>query len=348
MTLTLDLEAHFYTQAAFDYLQQRTQYPRMVKEKEPGTFNLRFTEQVSLFQNQHFIEILCDLGTKRLEQMDKAGLDMQVLSFSSPGIDEFDPDHLAAGSMAGELNDLLFETIKEHPARFRGFAALSPYHVAQSVKELERATNQLGFSGWLAHSNFGENKYLDDKLYWPLLEAAESLNIPIYLHPTAPLMAPFGKYGFSLAGPALGFQFDVSLCLLRMIYAGVFDAFPRLKIILGHLGETLPFLIPDRIDWAYVNPNISILPGFIQERPSIKKTPSEVILDNVYVTTSGRFSKDALQFVLKVMGENHVMLATDYPYEDLTLSMNFIRQCGLPETVLDKICSENAKRLGIC
>lgn len=348
MTLTLDLEAHFYTQAAFDYLQQRTQYPRMVKRNEPGTFNLRFTEQVSLFQDQHFIEILCDLGSKRLEQMDQAGLDIQVLSFSSPGIDEFDPDHHAANTMAHELNDLLFETIKKYPTRFRGFTALSPYNVPQSVKELERTINQLGFSGWLAHSNFGEDKYLDDKQYWPLLEAAESLNIPIYLHPTAPLMTPFGKYGFSLAGPALGFQFDASLCLLRMIYAGVFDAFPRLKIILGHLGETLPFLIPDRIDWAYVNPNISILPGFIQERPSIKKMPSEVILDNVYVTTSGRFSKDTLEFVLKVMGENHVMLATDYPYEDLTQSMNFIRHCELSETVLHKICSENAKQLGIC
>jgi predicted TIM-barrel fold metal-dependent hydrolase len=347
MTLTLDLEAHFYTQAAFEYLQGRTLYPRMVKEKEPESFNLCFTEHVSLFQNQNFIDILCDLGTNRIESMDKAGLDIQVLSFSSPGIDEFDPDYQTAGTMAQELNDLLFETTKKYPTRFKGFATLSPYQVTKSVKELERAIKELGFVGWLAHSNFGEDKYLDDQQYWPLLEAAESLGIPIYLHPTAPLMHAFGKYGFSLAGPALGFQFDASLCLLRMIYAGVFDSFPRLKIILGHLGETIPFLVPDRIDWAYSNPNISILPGFIKQRPSIKKTPSEVILENVYVTTSGRFSQNTLEFVLKVMGENHVMLATDYPYEDLSQSMNFIRNCEFPEQLLQKICSGNAKQLGI-
>lgn len=345
--LTIDLEAHYYTKAAFDYLAQRTQYPRLVSEHAPGTYNLRFTEDISLFQDQQFIETLCDLGDKRIQAMNKAGLDVQVLSFSSPGIDEFDPDHAAASSMATQLNDLLFETIQKHPDRFMGFAAVSPYTVDASVKELERAINQLGFVGWLAHSNFGENHYLDDKMYWPLLEAAEALAIPIYLHPTTPLNKEFGKYGFSLAGPALGFQFDTSLCLMRMIYAGVFDAFPKLNIILGHLGETLPFLVPDRIDWPYSNPNISVLPGFIAQRPKIKKTPSEVILDNVYITTSGRFSKHALEFVLNVMGDDHVMLATDYPYESLNQSMEFIRGCGLPEKTLQKICSGNAKKLGI-
>ena len=347
MITTIDLEAHFYTQAAFNYLQQRTQFPLLVKENEPGTFNLRFTEYVTLFQNQDFIDILCDLGKKRIELMDKAGLDIQVLSFSSPGIDEIEPDYETAGTMARELNDLLFEAIKKHPDRFMGFATISPYDVPQSVKELERAISQLGFVGWLAHSNFGKDKYLDDQQYWPLLEAVESLNIPIYLHPTAPLMKEFGKYGFSLAGPALGFQFDASLCLMRMIYAGVFDKFPNLKIILGHLGETIPFLIPDRIDWPYVNPNISILSGFIKERPNIKKTPSEVILDNVYITTSGRFSKTVLDFVIKVMGENHIMLATDHPYEDLAQSMHFIRNSDLPVQILEKICFGNAADLGI-
>jgi len=279
--------------------------------------------------------------------MDEVGLDIQVLSFSSPGIDEFYPDIAAASSMATELNDVLFDAIKQHPSRFMGFAAISPYSVSHSVKELERCVNQLGFVGWLAHSNFGENDYLDDKKYWPLLEAAESLNIPIYLHPTTPLMKEFGKYGFSLAGPALGFQFDASLCLLRMIYAGVFDQFPNLTIILGHLGETLPFLVPDRIDWPYANPQISVIPGFIKQRPQIKKTPSEVILNNVYVTTSGRFSQDTLNYVLKVMGEDRVMLATDHPYESLSQSMTFIRNCNLSDQTLEKICSGNAIKLGI-
>jgi predicted TIM-barrel fold metal-dependent hydrolase len=344
---TIDLETHFYTKAAFDYLEKRTQFPLLVREKEPGAFNLRFTEQITLFQTQDFMDTLCDLGSKRIKLMDEAGLDIQVLSFSSPGIDEFDPDFTSTASMAIEINDLLHDTVKRHPKRFMGFATISPYSVPQSVKELERAITKLGFVGWLAHSNFGENQYLDDKIYWPLLEAAESLQIPIYLHPTTPLMKEFGKFGFALGGPPLGFQFDVSLCLLRMIYAGVFDQFPKLNIILGHLGETIPFLVPDRIDWAYINPNIAILPGFIKQRPAIKKMPSEVILDNVYVTTSGRFSKPALEFTLKVMGEDRVMLATDHPYEDLKQGMNFIRGCGLPDTIIQKICSGNAEKLGI-
>lgn len=344
---SIDLEAHFYTKAALEYLAKRKQCPQLVKEKEAGTFNLRFTDEISLFQTQGFLDTLCELGSARVDLMDKAGLDIQVLSFSTPGVDGFYPDHHAAGAMAIEINDVIYETMQRYPSRFMGFASLSPYDVPKSVNELERAIQKLGFVGWLAHSNFGDNKYLDDKIYWPLLEAAEALHIPIYLHPTAPLMKEFGKYGFALAGPPLGFQFDASLCLLRMIYAGVFDRFPNLTIILGHLGETIPFLVPDRIDWAYSNPHISKLPGFIKERPFIKKTPSEVILNNVYVTTSGRFSKETLEFTLKIMGEDHVLLATDYPYEDLEQSMNFIRECQFSNELMEKICCGNAERLGI-
>jgi len=317
MTTTIDFEAHFYTHAVFDYLSQRKEFPKFVKENEPNAYNLQFTDQIVLFQTTEFINILCDVGEKRIKAMDAAGLDVQVLSFSSPGIDELAPDYDRATTFATELNDLLFETVKRHPDRFMGFAAISPYDVKNSVKELERAITRLGFVGWLAHSNFGEGQYLDDRKYWPLLEAAEALNIPIYLHPTTPLMKEFGKFGFALGGPPLGFQSDVALCMLRMIYAGVFDEFPKLTIILGHMGETLPFLMPERIDWAYANPNISKLSGFIKERPSIQRTPSQVLLENMYVTTSGRFSKPLLEYVLKVMGEDRVMLATDYPYEDL-------------------------------
>jgi predicted TIM-barrel fold metal-dependent hydrolase len=207
---TIDLEAHFYTQAVFDYLQKRTDFPRLVKDEAPGTYSLRFTDQISLFQNTEFINILCNVGEDRIKAMDEAGIDIQVLSFSSPGIDEFTPHHQTASSFAVELNDIIFETIKKYPTRFRGFATIALYSSKNAIKELERAITQLGFVGWLAHSNFGEGKYFDDKQYWPLLEAAENLNTPIYLHPTTPLMKEFGKYGFALGGPPLGFQFDTA------------------------------------------------------------------------------------------------------------------------------------------
>ncbi|MES2217308.1 MAG: amidohydrolase family protein [Pseudomonadota bacterium] len=344
---TIDLEAHFYTQAAFDYLMTRKDFPKFVKEKEAGSYQLRFTDQITLFQNTEFIEILCDLGEKRIQAMDKAGLDMQVLSFSSPGVDEFDPDHQSAAHSATESNNLIFETVKRYPQRFKGFATIAPYDVAQGVKELERAIKELKFVGWLSHSNYGEGQYLDDKKYWPLLEAAQSLNIPIYLHPTTPLAPEFGKYGFALGGPPFGFQVDAALALLRMIYAGVFDQYPKLKIILGHMGETLPFLMPERIDWAFANPNVSKLPGFIKTRPAIKRTPNQVLMENVYITTSGRFSKPLLEYCLKVLGAEKIMLATDYPYENLQQSMDFIRGCGLEDKIFQQICSGNAKGLGM-
>lgn len=344
---SIDFEAHFYTKALLNYLKTRKQFPLLVEGSEPKSYSLRFTDTIALFQTQAFLDTLCDLGDNRIQAMDEAGLGVQVLSFSSPGIDEFYPDVDRATTFARELNDLLFETIKAHPMRFMGFAAISPYDVARSVQELERAITSLGFVGWLAHSNFGEGQYFDNQQYWPLLEAAEALSIPIYLHPTTPLMKEFGVYGFALGGPPLGFQVDVALCLLRMIYAGVFDRFPKLKIILGHMGETLPFLLPDRIDWAYANPNISTVPGFIKTRPSLQRTPSQVILENVYVTTSGRFSKPLLDYVIRIMGEDRIMLATDYPYEDLKQSMNFIMESGLPNEVLQKICFKNASAMGI-
>lgn len=343
---SIDFEAHFYTRAAFDYLSKRKNFPIFVKENEPDSYNLRFTEQIALFQSTAFLETLCDIGNKRIDAMDDAGLDVQILSFSSPGVDELDPDYKFATEFSIELNDILCETIKQYPSRFKGFSAIAPYDVPSAIKELERSITKLGFVGWLAHSNFGKDKYLDDKQYWPLLEAAESLNIPIYLHPTTPLAPEFGKYGFSLGGPPFGFQVDVALCLLRMIYAGVFDQFPKLTIILGHMGETLPFLMPDRIDWAFINPNISKQIGFVKERPRIKKTPSEILLNNVYITTSGRFSKPLLEYCLQVMGEDRILLATDYPYEDLQQSVNFVRGC-LSDDILLKICCENSKKLGI-
>ncbi|MEO8400300.1 MAG: amidohydrolase family protein [Gammaproteobacteria bacterium] len=344
---TIDLEAHFYTQAAFDYLAKQNSYPKLEKTNAPDSYNLYFTDAVILFQNTAFIDKLCNLGAERIKEMDAAGLDTQVLSFSSPGIDELDTDHAFSKSYAVELNNIIHETIKKYPRRFLGFATISPYDVTASVKELERSISKLGFVGWLAHSNFGVDKYLDDSKYWPLLEAAESLNIPIYLHPTAPLTTEFGKYGFSLAGPPLGFQCDAALCVLRMIYAGVFDRFPKLKIILGHMGEMLPFLMPERIDWAYANPQISSLPGFIKLRPQIQRSPNTVLEENFYVTTSGRFSKHLLEYTLKVMGEDRVLLATDYPYENLQQSMNFIRECGLTDKLYQKICFGNAESLGI-
>lgn len=343
---TIDFEAHFYNHATFHYLQNRKSYPNLIPAKDPGAYVIKFSEKVHLYHDQNFIDRLCDIGEERIKIMDQDGLDMQVLSFSTPGLDSFGSDDGVAISLTRQANDELADAIKRHPDRFKGFAAVAPNNVKEGVKELERAINQLGFVGWLTHSNFEDGRYLDDKKYWPLLEAAESLNIPIYLHPTVPPMEAFGKYGFSLAGPAMGFEFDVALCMLRMILAGVFDQFPKLTIILGHLGETMPFLL-ERLDYSWTNKGVARAPGFNKSRPNLKKLPSEILLENTYVSTSGRFNEKVLQFVVDVMGEDRMLLATDYPYESLSQSMDFIRTSQLSQTAMEKLCFRNAKNFGI-
>lgn len=342
----IDFETHFYIQPFFEYLQSRRTAPYMTPSNEPDSYDLFFTDNVSLYHNKPFMDRLNDVGDGRIAEMDKYGIDVQILSFSTPSVDGIVSDGQAMMAYAKQTNDVLYQAIQRHPKRFKGFAAIAPYDVPAAIKELERCINELGFVGWLTHSNFGGGHYLDEQQYWPLLEAAERLRIPIYLHPTVPEMKAFATYGFTLAGPPMGFQFDTALCLMRMILGGVFDRFPKLTLILGHLGETMPFLM-ERLDWAYTNPGVANQAGFIRQRPNIKKLPSEVLRQNVYVTTSGRFFKPVLDYVIQVMGEDRVLFATDYPYETFAETVDFMKTTQLSETVLRKIYFENAKQLGI-
>ena len=343
----IDLEAHFYTRSVFEYLLNRTHYPKALKVHLSEAYNVYFTEQVNLFHTQAFLDALCNIEKERLAVMDKAALTTQVLSFSTPSIDELYPDNQKAIYLAIELNDLVYDAMKRHPGRFQGFAAVAVHDTVAATKELERCIDKLHFCGWLTHSNFGKMDYLDAKKYWPLLEIAEHFNIPIYIHPTVPLMEEFTQYNFVLSGPPLGFQFDTALCLMRMIYAGVFNEFPKLRVILGHLGEALPILMPDRLDWAYKNKGIANNAQFIKTRPRLKKTPSEVINENVYITTSGRFSKPALDYTMSILGEDRIMFASDYPYENLLDSVQFIENCGYSKQITENIFFKNAALLGI-
>lgn len=337
--MIIDFETHFLTQACFNYLVKQKSAPNLVVAKDDG-YDMCFTKNVSLFHPTFLLDELFDLGEGRLAEMDKTGVTVEVLSLTTAnGIDSCPGDEATSTALAKDTNDLLHSAIQKNPTRFRGFASISPYDVKSAVKELDRTISKLDFVGWLTHSNFGENNYLDDKHYWPLLEAAESLNVPIYIHPNVPVMKEFHKYGFALGGSAMGFEFDSALCLMRMILGGVFDQFPNLKIILGHLGETMPFLM-ERLDHLY---RIPLLKNY---RPNIKRIPSEVLKQNVYVTTSGRFYTPALKYIIEAMGEDRVLFASDYPMESMAESVDFIKNSGLSPDVINKIYSENAKRLG--
>lgn len=155
-----------------------------------GAYTMCFTPDVSLFHTSTLMEELLNLNEQRLAIMDQAGVTIQVLSLTTiNGIDSCPGDENKSTALAREVNDQLYTAIQKHPDRFKGFASMSPY----DVKELERAISKLDFVGWLTHSNFGQNNYLVDKTYWPLLEAEEGLNIPICLHPNVPIMREFGN-----------------------------------------------------------------------------------------------------------------------------------------------------------
>jgi 2,3-dihydroxybenzoate decarboxylase len=186
---------------------------------------------------------LLNLGDTRLAAMDSAGIDVQVLSHNQPGCQALEPD--AAIPMAREVNDLLFEAIKAHPDRFAGLAALPTADPAAAVKELDRAVTRLGFKGAMINGHT-RGTFIDDKKFWCIFECAQALRVPVYLHPSKPhpavMQAYFAGYD-ELALAAWGFGIDTGAHFLRLVFAGVFDAFPALTFILGHLGEGLPFML---------------------------------------------------------------------------------------------------------
>src|SRR5499427_1630379 len=186
---------------------------------------------------------LLDLGKTRLAAMDAAGIDVQVLSHNQPGCQALDA--ASAVPMAREVNDLLFEAVKAHPERFAGFAALPTADPAAAVKELDRAVTGLGFKGAMINGHT-QGAFLDDKRFWGIFECAQALGVPIYLHPSKPHPAVMGAYfaGYEeLSLAAWGFGIDTGVHFLRLVFAGVFDAFPNLTFILGHVGEGLPFML---------------------------------------------------------------------------------------------------------
>ena len=192
---------------------------------------------------------LLEVGDQRIAEMDAAGLDVQMLSLNSPGVEQADVAEQIA--VAREANDFLAEKVKKHPTRLVGLAALPVAAPDKAAEELERTIRQLGFKGTLINGHT-RGRYLDDKFFWPILERADALNVPVYLHPTIPPKAVVEALysGFSppvtatLSGGGWGWHIETAVHLIRMILGGVFDKFPKLQVVVGHLGEGIPFMMP--------------------------------------------------------------------------------------------------------
>ena len=277
---------------------------------------------------------LADIGALRIEDMDKNGIDISVLSVTTPGV-QMEPDTAKAVKEAKHLNDLLATQIQQYPTRFAGFGTLALQDPAGAADELERCVRQLGMKGAIinGHSN---GEYLDEPKFFPMWERAEALQVPIYLHPAdSPVQASNERDYPEMAGPGWGWTPETAGHVLRLIYGGVFDRFPKTTVVLGHMGETLPYLLW-RLDSRY---------KMMQHRYSIKKMPSEYIQQNVMVTTAGSFSDAPLVCSIMALGSDRIMFSVDYPYEYTNLAVEFIENAPISEADREKICHGNAERL---
>ena len=334
---TIYFEAHFFPKEHIKALSENDGYPRLVEGGGEQDRRMWHTPDVGQPYGDPLLNSLKDLGEGRLAKMDECGVDVQILSVSAPSIDQMEPE--IGTVLAKEANDNLSEVIQKYPDRYRGYAVLAPKAPEAAADELERAVKELGFVGWNTHSNIS-GSYLDEEKFQPILARAEKLNIPIYLHPTIPAIPQVRTYGFASAGAPFGFGMETSMTMMRLIYSGVFDRFPGLRMILGHLGEALPFLIK-RIDWAYVRPFDPAA------RPALSKKPSEYLKNNVFVTTSGNYYEPAFMCTIEALGIERILLGTDYPYEDSIECMQFIEGLNLSQEEKEKIYSTNASQLGI-
>ncbi len=282
--------------------------------------------------NETLVRRLQDIYGERIQHMDEHRVEMEILSLTAPGVQMFDRD--TAVGMAAETNDTIAEAVRKHPTRFAGMASFAPQDPAAAAKEIDRAVNKLGLKTVIVNSHTN-GEYLDNPKYWPILEAAVAAKAPIYIHPRN-LPAPAAQFlvgdTYNVNGAFWGFAVETALHGLRLIMSGVFDRYPDLKIILGHMGEGIPYWFA-RLDYFYAS------------RSKIQRPPSEYFRENFYITTSGVNDNNVLNFCHTVLGPDRIMWAIDYPYQDVLGAVEFIRTSTLPRESLDKITFQNAERI---
>src|SRR5262249_28881169 len=299
-----------------------------------------FTERLrnSGVRGARIADQLQDVGRKRIAEMDAAGIDMQVISLNAPGVEQAEPD--VQVPVAREANDLLAEAVRQHPLRFAAFAALPIAVPEQAADELDLRIRQQGFKGAIINGH-ARGRYLDDKFFSPILERAEALNAPIYLHPTVPpkpvVDALYG--GFSpavtatFAASGWGWHIETAVHLIRMILGGVFDRYPKLQIVIGHLGEGIPFMLPR------LNKNLP------RELTKLGRPLEAYLRENVHYTFGGFNFPATFQNLLLEVGVARIMFSVDYPYQSMSEARAFLEDLPLAPADRERIAHGNAERL---
>jgi len=320
---TITLEEHFATPAFLN---------------GPGREQKEQAERLGDARSAKLMEQLCDIDAKRLAEMDAAGIDMQILSLTAPGVEQAETADAIA--IARDANDYLAAAVKKHPARFGGFATLPTSAPDTAVQELETRIRRDGFQGAVINGH-NRGRYLDDKFYWPILDCAETLRVPIYLHPTRPpkpvVDASFG--GFSplvtqiFSGPGWGWHIETAVHVLRMVLGGVFDRFPNLQIVIGHMGEGLPFMFR-RVD--------IMAPALTK----LKRPVSTYLRENVHYTFSGfNYGPTFLDLLLELGGVERMMFSADHPHQPMTTARAFLEQLPISAADKESIAHGNAEAL---
>lgn len=281
---------------------------------------------------------LLNLGDGRIAAMNEGFVDMQVLSLSASGFEKLAPD--MATTIVHNANSELAEAVTKHPSRFAGFASLNLRDPLSAARELERCIEELGFHGGMLHGHTGE-AFLDDTRFLPIWEAAEALKVPIYLHPAPPPTVVFDSYyadlpgecGRTLSMNGWGWHAELGMHVLRLILSGLFDRFPTQQVIIGHMGENLPF--------SLARAATTLAPT----TKHLKRSIPEYFHDNIHVTTSGYFSLPPFLCAIQVVGIDRLMYSVDYPFSANTVGKAFLDAVPLSPTDRIKFSGGNANRL---
>lgn len=281
------------------------------------------------------IEILTNIGESRIADLDKGGIDLQVLGHG------MFPATTAPISDVRSTNDQAAEAVKKYPTRFAAFAALPMANAADAARELERTVTEYGFKGAMINGTI-DGQFLDHPRFEPLLDKAEKLGVPLYLHPAYPVPAISNIYykgefsdliSYTLSTTVAGWHWEVALHTLRMIVSGVFDRHPNLQIIIGHLGETIPFFW-ERIEY-WLEPRAKELDLSVRE----------YFFRNIHVTTSGYTTNPPFELALKVFGADRIIFSVDYPFNAIDPAIRFLKNLPVSEEDRAKISSGNVSSL---
>jgi predicted TIM-barrel fold metal-dependent hydrolase len=321
------IEEHFNLLTAAPAAHAGVDLSQLVKSMD---YNAAWMEQVD--------RRLVEIGPMRLAEMDAAGIDLCVLSHTVPGVQGI-VNAADAVVAARRVNDFLAEAVAQHPARFGGFASVALQDPEEAARELERAVTRLRLKGVMINGYTdtadGRGAYLDEPRFLPFWEAAAALRTPVYIHPRPPLEQRLFEGHAQLLGATWGFAPETAAHALRVVHSGLLDRLPGLTIVLGHLGETLPYFAW-RIQHCFeYNPSDKRLERRLQDYLS----------DNFYVTTSGHFSDQALISAILTIGADRILFAVDYPYETMAPAAEWIERAPISEHDRRKIAHGNARTL---